>query len=292
MPLDVLVDVVSDELFMGGATAVGETRDADGGVAVTGGFESLDAARNAAERLTERFGGTLESVHIEDEEGDWVASQRAGLSPTHIEPWCVRGPWTTRPEDVDPRHDVVIEPGEAFGHGAHPSTVLAIELMLRELESARTSRHPPRVVDIGTGTGVVALIAARCGASVLAIESDPAAIAVAEANLRRDTLAAKASGGGSEAAGEVELRLADAASIADIDTADLVVANVTLDVQRRIAPNLQGATTVIASGILTRQVAQIRSTYPQHEARTIRNHGEWAGVGLILPKQLGATGKR
>lgn len=289
--IDVLVEVISSEMFVCGATAVGETRDDVGGAQVVGGFDSIDIAERAAAHLEERFEDDIDSLRVDEDTSDWAASQQLGLEPTRIGPWHIRGPWKTPPVDLDPRHDIVIDPGRAFGHGAHPSTILAIELLLRHLASPTPMGTTPRVFDIGSGTGVVAIVAQRCGAFVVAVESDDEAIEVAAENIRRNA-EVSTDQLESEPMHRIELRHDDAATLVDVEPGDIVVANVTLDVHRLIAPRLAAASTVIVSGILSRQVAEVRATYPDHDAKTVRNHGEWASVVLIHPRQLDQPSRR
>lgn len=93
-------------------------------------------------------------------------------------------PWQTH--DPAPRILVVIEPGRAFGTGHHGSTEGCLVLM----ERVMGARRAPRVLDIGTGSGILAVAAEKLGAeAVLAIDIDPDAVAAAEANARRNRCA-------------------------------------------------------------------------------------------------------
>ncbi len=122
---------------------------------------------------------------------------------------------------------VWLDPGMAFGSGAHPTTRLCL---------AAIDRHTPpgiSVIDVGTGSGVLAIAAARLGARrVVAIDCDPIAIGVATENVARNRVGAR-----------VTLRLAD--SLAGVRApADLIVANLTAvalppflpDVRRLLMP--------------------------------------------------------
>ena len=86
----------------------------------------------------------------------------------------VRPPWT--PPATDPALDVVIDPGQAFGTGAHATTRGCLELLL-DLEPAGP------LLDVGCGSGVLAIAAAKLGwGPVLAVDHDPLAVAATEAN--------------------------------------------------------------------------------------------------------------
>jgi len=124
----------------------------------------------------------------------------------------------------------VVDPGRAFGTGAHPTTRLSLEL-LQELE-------PAGLVDVGCGSGVLAIAAAKLGfGPVVGLDDDPVAVEVTLANAAANGV-------------EVEARLADA--LADpIPAAAVAVANVTLAVVERLAPRLESGL-FVASGYLDR----------------------------------------
>jgi ribosomal protein L11 methyltransferase len=137
-------------------------------------------------------------------------------------------PWERPPAGLIP---VVIEPGRAFGTGAHPTTHLCLEL-LQELE-------PASVLDIGCGSGVLSIAAAKLGFEpVTAVDVDPVAIEVTRANADVN---------------DVEI----AASLAgDLPRAEVAVANISLDVVESLAPRIDAAV-LIASGYLERDELQV-----------------------------------
>ena len=119
------------------------------------------------------------------------------------------GVWIGPPWEAPPQGEpaVVIDPGRAFGTGAHPTTRACIELLARQ---PRTS-----VLDAGCGSGVIAIAAARLGfAPVSALDSDPVAVAVTHENAARNGV-------------EVDVRLLDTYR-GDLPHAALVVANIEL----------------------------------------------------------------
>ena len=120
---------------------------------------------------------------------DWAEAWKAHFKARKVTPrLVVRPPWeeyASRPgEQV-----ITIYPAMAFGTGRHPSTLLC----LRALEEVWGRALPPdpkpwQVLDVGTGTGILALAAARLGAGVLAIDVDPEAVAAALENVRLNAL--------------------------------------------------------------------------------------------------------
>jgi len=129
----------------------------------------------------------LEMLQVDAE--DWAEAWKAHFKPLRVTPrLIIRPPWEEY--EGEPGETVLtIYPGMAFGTGRHPSTLLC----LRALEEVWPQRLPLgesdwQVLDVGTGTGILALAAARFGAKVLAIDLDPEAVAAALENVRLNDL--------------------------------------------------------------------------------------------------------
>jgi ribosomal protein L11 methyltransferase len=134
-----------------------------------------------------------------------------------------------------PWESIVIDPGRAFGTGAHPTTRLTLEL-LQELE-------PGSLLDIGCGSGVLSIAAAKLGfAPVIGIDVDEAAVEATLENARANGV-------------EVRAQLADA-FVDELPPTDVTLANVALDVVERLLPRIAGGT-VITSGYLARDRPQV-----------------------------------
>jgi ribosomal protein L11 methyltransferase len=124
-------------------------------------------------------------------------------------------PWRTPPRDA---LDVVIDPGRAFGTGAHGTTRLCLEL----LETLPRGH----LLDIGCGSGVLAIAAAKLGfGPVTALDADPNAIEATTANAERNGVS-------------IDVRVADALVDA-LPSADVAVANIALDTVERVLPRLE-----------------------------------------------------
>lgn len=266
-----LAGIASMHLFDAGALAIGEDSAVDqagASVRLTAGFESEASAERAATLLERHMPDLTCRVVADTTHESWVESQRQSLQPTTIGPWHIRAPWhDTPPQENTALHDIVIDPGAAFGHGAHPSTRLAIELMLANVE--RPNVEPATViVDLGTGTGVIAIVAAKLGHSVRASDIDPAAIEATAVNVKKNGVEQM-----------VELTSGDAGET-EVDAGDLVIANVTMDVHRTIAPSYATADHIVVSGVLCRQVAEMRDLLPGHHAAIIGTSGDWAAISF------------
>jgi ribosomal protein L11 methyltransferase len=125
---------------------------------------------------------------------------------------------------------VTIDPGRAFGTGAHPTTRLCLELLL-ELERGS-------VVDFGCGSGVLAIAAAKLGfGPVVAVDADTAAVEAARANAAANDVS-------------MEVREADVFT-GTVPRADVALANISLEAVERLGPHLR-ASALVASGYLER----------------------------------------
>ena len=107
-----------------------------------------------------------------DVEPGWEERWREFHRPVRVGPFWIGPPWETPAADAVP---IVIDPGRAFGTGAHATTRLCIEL-LSEVD-------PGSLLDVGTGSGIVAIAGAELGfAPVLGFDVDAAAVEVARTN--------------------------------------------------------------------------------------------------------------
>ncbi len=211
-------------------------------------------------------GEALVEVSTSELPDDWAERWREFHKPLVLESrLTVRPPW--EPAGSTPI-DLVIDPGQAFGTGAHATTRLCLELML-SLQGGGS------FLDLGCGSGVLAIAAARLGyAPVHAADNDPAAVAAARAN-------AGANGVDVEVA-RVELREGP------IPPADTVGANLLAPLLLAWAPRLGGPVPlprrVIASGVLVGEADRVAAAFADRGLRESerRASGDW--VALLLER--------
>jgi ribosomal protein L11 methyltransferase len=235
----------------------------------------------ALPHLKAAAGGAYVDVSTEEIADDWAERWRSFHHPLVIaDRLTVRPPWAPPGGTAV---DVVVDPGQAFGTGAHATTRLCLELMLEASapedpgtagSGAARRRAPGRprgsFVDVGCGSGVLAIVAAKLGwAPVTALDYDKAAIAATRENAARNG---------------VELEVHDFDLRRDqVPEADLVAANVLAPpliawaaFQRELAPNL------ILSGLLATEADRVAGAFAPrgHRERERRVGGEWAALAL------------
>jgi ribosomal protein L11 methyltransferase len=270
-------DDVSAELWDLGAEGI-EERDATtlggprSGVTLVAYFPDEREAKAVARRLGKRF-----SAHVEYVVGDeWRDAWKERFKPTRVGPRLVIRPsW----EAFRPLSDdvvVTIDPGRAFGSGIHETT----RLVLREVD--RRVRGGETVLDVGCGSGILAVAALRLGARrATAVDIDPDAVEVSRENAVLNRVSSRLSA----ATTPVE-RVRGAY--------DLVVANIEARVllpsaeaiARRVAPGGW----LILSGLLRGQEDEVAAAYARPQVRRgLRRvltsaEGEWVALSLQRPK--------
>jgi ribosomal protein L11 methyltransferase len=186
-------------------------------------------------------------LEASDVEPGWEERWREFHRPVRVGPFWIGPPWETPAPGAIA---LVIDPGRAFGTGAHATTRLCVELVA-ELE-------PGSLLDVGTGSGVVAIAAAKLGFSpLLALDVDPAAVEAAERNARVNAVT-------------LEAREADATT-AVLPSVDVAVANISHALVETILPRLD-ARVVVTAGYLERDEPR-SSGYERRERRVLEG---WA----------------
>jgi ribosomal protein L11 methyltransferase len=238
----------------------------------------------AVPALQAAAGGALVEISSREIADDWKDRWRRFHRPLVLDDLLrIRPPW--EPPAREPI-DVVIDPGQAFGTGAHPTTRLCLELML-ELHEERGA-----FVDLGCGSGVLAIAAAQLGfAPVIALDSDPAAIEATVANAGRNGIAAAVhEEPGWRADGSpprLDVRRHDLRH-ERLPPADTVAANLlaplllTLARQLHEGPPADRPSRIIASGLLRAEAAACAAAFAltgfAESGR--RSHGEWSALLL------------
>ncbi|MEM7325186.1 MAG: 50S ribosomal protein L11 methyltransferase [Actinomycetota bacterium] len=241
LPRDRSPDDTEGELLAAALWDLGTTglfQDGDG--SIVAGFEVRETAVAAAAALVDDR--RLQVTVTEPER----AKTAAELAP-ETEPQSVTIQIDGRPVDL------MIQVAGVFGHGHHPTTRLALDLLLTHL------RPGERVLDVGTGTGILTVAAAAAGAgAAIGLDNDPEAVSVATGNLARN---------GDLFAGPASVGLWSVPEAVTVlgGPADLVVVNVLLPVHRLVAPSVLEATAagggIITTGYLVDQALEVAALY-------------------------------
>jgi ribosomal protein L11 methyltransferase len=236
------------------------------------------------------------------EEQDWANAwkqhytiQRIGARTVIVPSWLEYQP---EPDDLVLR----LDPGMAFGTGLHPTTQLCLSLVERFVQPAM------RVLDLGCGSGILAIAAARLGAAVLALDTDPIAVAATRENVARNDVAglvsvAEGSLGGGASLGHWLYATSDhppttndqpdahgSSLVVGRSSFDVIVANIIARVLAALADDMTGALkpggTLIASGIIADREHEVVSAFTSSGLLALerRQEGDW--VALVYQKRV------
>jgi ribosomal protein L11 methyltransferase len=208
-------------------------------------------------------GASLEPVEVPDV--DWVARFREGFRAFDAGPFRIVPEWDPRPSH--PSSALVVDPGRAFGTGTHETTRLCLE----SIAALAARRRLGRALDLGAGTGLLAIAASRLGASpVVATDIDPEATASSALHARLNAAplrVVRADGGRGLRAAAFDLVLANLMALLLVDRAP--------EVRALVAPG--GA--LVLSGLLVGDVSEVRRAYdPLCGPPAQRTLGEWAAL--------------
>lgn len=200
------------------------------------------------------------------EEQNWVQLTQSQFDPIRISErlWIVPS-WHELP---DPSAiSLILDPGMAFGTGSHPTTRLCLEWLEREVKGGE------RMLDYGCGSGILAMAAAKLGAShVAGVDIDPQAVDAARANAERNAVVATFADSAEPVAGEY----------------DLVVANILSNPLRVLAPaicaHVRSGGRLALSGILREQAEEIIGIYAQWLPMQVADTREdWVCLAGVKP---------
>jgi ribosomal protein L11 methyltransferase len=208
-------------------------------------------------------GGALVEVSTSEVADDWADRWRAFHRPLTVAGRVhVRPPWAPPPPGG--LVDVVIDPGRAFGTGAHATTKLSLELLVARRPSGA-------LVDVGCGSGVLAIAAAKLGfAPVTALDHDPLAVQATADNARANGV-------------ELEVRRSDLRAD-PLPAVPNVLANLLRPLLLVLADRLPHPPprTLIASGLLAGEADEIAAAFAARGLgeRDRRVEGDWAALAL------------
>lgn len=215
------------------------------------------------EKTTDKYQLTFDYKLIPDQ--DWNESWKKGFIPLDVgEHFTVLPPWENKRSG---RINLIIDPGMAFGTGHHETTRSCLVLM-EKYDRKIAKGH---FLDLGTGTGLLAIAASKLGYDqVVAVDTDPLAIEAARKNLELNHV--------------VNIELREGSLIGTPGTFDCIVANIISGVlillAHEISTRLKPSGTAILSGILAEQADDVIKAYEQMGLKFIENSPDdkWASL--------------
>jgi|SRR5882724_10306017 len=216
-------------------------------------------------RIYDLTSATVQEMNVRKVENrDWLEEWKRNWKPVAAGRFIIAPPWS----EIEQIHDqllIRIEPGMAFGTGTHETTRLCLAAIEKHFAGGS-------FLDVGTGTGILAIAAAKLfpGARIVACDTDTDAVAIARENAAAN-----------DVSDVIEFHVG---SVDDLTaSADLVCANLTADVILRMLPSLLNVTCgrLILSGILDTQIdaitARLRECGVTDDWEIIQD-GEWVAL--------------
>jgi ribosomal protein L11 methyltransferase len=242
-----------------------------------GAEKQMEAVRDGLARIRECGldiqPATIEIRGIRREE--WADSWKRHFKPIRVGKSLLIKPSWSQCEPVRGQKVMVLDPGLSFGTGQHPTT----RFCLRQLAAARRSKTARSFLDIGTGSGILAIAAAKLGYQpVHAFDFDPESVRVARANAGMNSVAA-----------QIRLQRLDLTQLPEIPTRkfDVICANLIFDLllqeKKRILNRLAPRGRLILAGILASQFPEVETAFVSAGLKLIaaKTENEWRSGAFV-----------
>ncbi len=239
--------------------------------------ETLHQVMKSLERLKQEIDcGSCEIEAGETEDKDWINNWKQYFKPFVVDDILIKPTWESIPEEHKDKLLIQIDPGTAFGTGQHETTQLCIHGLRKYMQTG------DKVLDVGTGSGILAITALKMGAGMaVGTDLDDNAIHAARENLEVNGIAP-------EQFPVMIGNLIDDKAVKDAvgyETYDVAVANILADViiplQGEIAPHLKQGGIFITSGIINIREADVQAAFAANAALEVIEtvtQGEWVSI--------------
>jgi len=236
--------------------------------------DALAGLGELASRLAEHLSLELMLVPTVREDDDWRDTWKQFYAPILFGDGALllRPSWIER-RPGDPTLELVLDPGRAFGTGQHETTRLCVEAMV---ELAAAGLHPRRIVDLGCGSGILALAAVRlfpAAGRVVAVDNDPEATETTRENAEHNQLGER-------------LEISTGTALELDDSFDLILANirpsVLIPIADQLTQRLAPGGLVVLSGILGEEAEAVLAAYTSLglQLHLRRDLNEWCALIL------------
>ena len=281
-------EAVEYALMEAGALGTETGEEVDGMIRVTASFAQLPerelvrAELGNALRIYELASTSVREMNVREfADQDWLGEWKKNWLPVEIGRLIIAPPWSDLPNDTN-RLVIRIEPGMAFGTGTHETTRLCLKAIMRFFKGGS-------LLDVGTGTGILAIAAAKLfpAARIAACDTDADAIEIARENARLNGVADRIQfrvGSLDKNANAAETQT-NSLLYEEFASADFVCANLTADVISALLPSLISASCgrLVLSGILETQVDSILDQLHNagaSDTSIMLQDGEW--IALVV----------
>lgn len=229
--------------------------------------ESLETISWGIEQFAEALQrATGEVVDVElilskEKNNDWIAQYQQAITPVEIDPFYIHPTWETPKEGL---LNIAIDPALAFGTGHHPTTASCLRAI------AKYIKEGDEVMDVGCGSGILAIAAIKKGAIVDACDTDPLSVENSIVNVEQN---------------QVSYRKLWEGPVNETDEQyDVIIANIVADVLVFIASDLKKRLReggrLILSGIMDKYEDKVLRSYKAYELTERITENEW--VTLVM----------
>lgn len=256
----------------------------DGTAKVSFYFEDLSNLEDLLRNIEEGLDDLSEFVNVgertiavsETEDKDWINNWKQYFKPFTVDDILIKPTWEEIPAEHADKLLIEIDPGTAFGTGKHETTQLCIRQLDKYIKGGE------KVLDVGTGSGILGIAALKLGASeAFGTDLDENAVVAVRENLEANHIPA-------EKFGVVQGNIIDDKAIQDqagYECYDIVVANILAPViimlQGEIAPHLKHGGIFITSGIINTKEEDVRQAMeanPELEIVEINHQNDWVSI--------------
>ena len=206
----------------------------------------------------------VEMTLTKEKNDDWIAQYQQGIAPVEIEPFYIHPTWEAPKEGM---LNIAIDPALAFGTGHHPTTASCLRGIAKYVKSG------DEVMDVGCGSGILAIAAIKKGAIVDACDTDPLSVETAIVNAEQNHISYR--------------RLWEGPINETNEQYDVIIANIVADVLVFIASDLRKRLreggVLILSGIMDKYEEKVLRAYKNFELSERLVENEW--VTLVVTQK-------